>query len=207
MPATSGIYDSSDIQPLCKIKENLSVLTSNAWNHFRVDFIEPISPGPASMVEMVVLSGATILAANATIQAMVVPALQLDQNEYVQYRFTVLDNIEAVIWEQSGQQKFATARIHCRVDRRTKFLDPHFSTTTFTIIGLNRDMQLEIRNPLGYPMPCARVVFWGFKYILMPLDLTGIPESDRAKLRAGDVDTVKKLVGPTVFAPAQGRLA
>lgn len=206
MPELSGIYDSAYIQPIARIKENLSIWTQGAWSHYVIDFQEPIPPSPASTIEMVVASGATTLAANATITRQVIAILQPSELEFLQVRFEPLDNVEAVIWEQATQARFASRNIHARADMNTRNWDPALSTTTFFILGMNRDMQLEIRNPMGYATPLARVRFWGIRMILSAFPLPeGLAAADRNLLSRGDRDAVRAVIGNTTWLPAEGR--
>lgn len=206
MPLMSGIYDSAYMQPVAKIKENLTIWTLGQWSHYTIEYQEPIPPSPASVVDMVVQAGVTTIAANATIGRRVVTILQLNDAEFLHVRFAPIDNVEGVIWEQGGQQKLAARNIHSRVDRMTKYWDPTYSTTTFFILGLNRDMNLECRNPMGYALPAARFMFWGNRMSLKPIDLAGIPSAIKTKLSAGDLATVRQYIGTTTWLPAEGRV-
>lgn len=195
MPQLSGIYDSAPIQPVAKIKENLSILTGGNWHHYRIEYIEPMPPGPANIAEMVTLSGATALAANGTIQKRVVAILQLNQDEFMHIRFEPLDNVEGLLWEQAAQSRFASARLHCRVDRMTRFYDPYLATTTFFIMGSNRDFNLEVRNPMGYATPTARFMFFGEKYILYEY---------KHLSEVNDKDRISRELGQSTWLPAEG---
>lgn len=147
MPQISGIYDSAYIQPVAKIKEYLGIRTGGRYKYYLIDDNEPIPPGPASTVDAVANAGLTNIPAGGTSNKALVQILQLASTELLHLRFCALDPLEGVIWEQPGQAKFNTRFIHARVDQWTPLLDPQFATTTFFIIGLNRDMNLEVRNP------------------------------------------------------------
>lgn len=207
MGELSGIYDSAFIQPVAKVKENLSIFTLNAWAHYRIEFEEPVPPTPASIVNMVTLpgSGITTLAAGGTINKLAVAALQLSNLELAHFRWEPLDNVEGVLWEKSGLLRFNTRGITARVDRNTRQWDPTLSTTTFWILGLNRDMNLEARNPMQRATPAARFIFWGFRYILSSLDNPAWTDIQRKLLAQGDLATVKLLCGPTTWLPAEGQ--
>ncbi len=203
----SGIYDSEFIQPVARVKDNLSIWTQGKYYHYKVEYIEPMPPGPALMVEMVTASGITALAAGAAIAKRVVAILQLNENEFLHIRWFPLDNVEGVIWEQPGQQKFAIRNVHSRVDPRIREWDPTLATTTFFIIGENRDMNLEVRNPMGYATPIARFQFFGNKSILKPWDLSSLSSDEKSKMGQGDEETVKRIIGQTTWLPAEGRAA
>lgn len=205
MSTLSGIYDSGPIQPIAKIKENLSVWTLARWFHYIIEYIEPLPPSPASTVEMVAAAATTTLAANGTITKRVVTILQVNNFEFLHLRFEPLDNVECVLWEQAGSAKFTSRNLQARVDRNTRLLDPYLATTTFWILGENRDMNLELRNPMQYAMPIARVLFWGFRYILKPWPIEGVSANEKNLLQQGDLETVRKIIGATTWVPAEGR--
>lgn len=196
MQGATGIYSNEYIQPVCKIKENMSVWTGGKWHHYHAEMIEPFPAGPDNQIDMIGLAGATVLAANATLAKQVVAALQLNLGEMLHLRWAPIDFVEGRLWEQSGQTKFATARTHPRVDPFTVNYDPYFISTTFWILGSNRDMNLEVINPLAVAIPAARFQFWGLRYILTEYEkLAGV----------GDVKEVQAAIGPTVWIPAEYR--
>jgi len=200
---TDSIYSAGPIVPVVKIKENISVWTRSQWEHYRVEFIEPMPRSSPLMIEAVTLAGGTALAAGATINKRVVAALQLNEGEFLHLRWEPLDNVEGVLWEQSGQGRFNTRQIMARVDLTTRLYDPYLATSTFWILGKDRDINLEVRNPMtGYPTPTARFQFWGYRYILTQ---HMIPDTDKAAAQRGDLDTVRRNVGATTWLPAEGR--
>jgi len=169
MSTVANLYDNGPISPICRIKENLSVWTAGQWKHYNVTFIEPLPRSRPTTVEMVVASGATTLAANGTIAKQVVAILALAEMEFTHLRWEPIDDVEGVLWEQAGTGRFVTRGVQARVDRWTHFHDPYLATSTFFILGKDRDMNLEVRNPNPVAIPQARFVFWGFRYLLNPL--------------------------------------
>lgn len=208
MPQLSGIYDSAWIQPIAKIRENLSILTLGKWMHYWIDYEEPIPPGPGMVVDMVAVANLPAgLLAGATITKRVVVILQLNDMEFLHLRWEPLENVEGILWEQAGQARFQIRNVHSRVDRNTRSWDPHLVTTTFWIMGLQRDMNLEVRNPMAYMTPAARFLFWGWRYLIRPynLEAMGVPIEDQNKMGLGDPETVKKYIGATAWLPAEGK--
>ena len=204
---TDGIYAPGPIKPVAKIKENLAIWTSGVWKHYRIEHIEPMPRSAPLVAEMVTLSLATTLAAGGTIARRLLPILQLNLGEFLHLRWEPLDNVEGVLWEVSGQGRFISRGAQARVDRNTKTYDPYLATTTFWIIGgLERDMNLEVRNPMSYATPVARFAFWGYRYNLTDLTV-GMSDVDKKALAAGDLEGVKRLIGATTWLPAEGRVA
>lgn len=201
-----GIYSPGPIRPVAQIKENLAIWTQNAWAHYRIEYTEPMPRSTPLIAEMVTLSGATFLAAGGTIARRVVAILQLNLEQFLHLRWEPLDNVEGVLWEQATQGRFVSRGGQARVDRNTKTYDPYLASTTFWILGNDRDMNLEVRNPMSYATPVARFAFWGFRYTLTDLT-TGMSDVDKKLLTQGDLEAVKRLIGATTWLPAEGRAA
>jgi len=191
MSLLSGIYDSQPIQPIAKIKENLSIWTNGKYSHARIKYLEPLPRSSPMVIEMVTASGAATIAANGTIGKQIVAILQLADNEFFHLRWEPLDDMEGVLWEQASQGRFAARAVHARVNSFTAFRDPYLSTTTFFILGRNRDMNLEVRNPNPVALPQARFVFWGFRYLLEALS-----SAEASEIAAGR--------RATTWVPAEG---
>ena len=180
----ANIYDNGPISPIAKIKENLAVWTNQVWEHFNIEFIEPIPRSSPTVIEMVVASGATTILANGQIAKQIVALLQLADMEFLHLRWEPLDDMEGVLWEQASRGRYASRSVHARVNRFTGARDPYLATTTFWILGQNRDMNLEVRNPNPVAMPQARFVFFGYRYILkrltaQPAVTTWVPAEGR----------------------------
>lgn len=172
MPMISGIYDGGVIAPVAKIKENLSIWTVGQWSHYQIEYIEGLPWSSPMTVEMVTASGATTIAANGTIAKQVVAILQLADHELMHLRWQPIDDMEGVLWEQSSQGRFVARAVHARVDLLTAVRDPYLATTTFFILGRNRDMNLEVRNPAPVARALARFAFFGYRYVLKPISQT-----------------------------------
>ncbi len=170
MPLLSGIYDGGVIAPVAKIQENLSIFTLGHYVHYKIRFIEPLPWSSPMVVEMVAASGAATIAANGTVAQRLVNILLLNENNLTQLRWQPLDDVEGVLWEQAGTGRFVTRGVHSRVTAFTATRDPYLATTTFFILGKDRDMQLEVRNPQPVAQALARFIFFGYRYVLRPLD-------------------------------------
>jgi len=171
MSTVANIYDNGPISPIARIKDNLSVWTSTKWLHYKIDFIEPVPRSSPMVVEMVVASGATTIAANGTIGKQIVPILQMNSNELLHLRWEPLDDVEGVLWELAGQARFSPRGAHARVSLMTGEFDPNLATTTFYIVGGTpaMDMNLAVRNPNPVALAVARFAFFGYRYVLQPL--------------------------------------
>lgn len=180
MPVVGSIYDSDPIQPVVHIEQNLRIYTRTDWAFFRVDYIEPMPRGSALIVDMVVVAGATTIAAYGTITKRVVPILQLNDLEFLQVRWEPIDDVEGILWEQSANARYVSRGTQARVDLSTAGRDPYLATTTIFILGRDRDMNLQVANPNPVALPQARFRFWGYRYMLTalstkPANYTSLP--------------------------------
>ncbi len=200
----SGIYDNGPISPVARIKDHISVYTAKKWSHYEIAYAEPWPRSSPLRVDMVALSGAVVIAANAILAKRLVPIVQVTDGEMLQLRFLPLDDVEAVIYEQSGTAKFNSRNTHARVNMTTGLHDPYLATTTTFVLGYQRDLNIEIQNPNPVPINQARLQFWGFRYVLDEL----MPSTDQAVkklLSDGDKAAVAQYIGPTTWLPAEGR--
>ena len=169
-----GIYDNGPISPICKIKENITVWSQAKWTSFKVEYIEPMPASLASTVNWAATAGS--IAANATIAKALSSVIQLDEHQLMHFRFRPIDDIELLLWEQAGQGRFASKGYQARVDLASGgegTSDPYWANTTFFVLGKDRDAQMEVRNPTDYATTYARCVFWGYRYVITPIDLKG----------------------------------
>jgi len=211
MSEIGNLYDNGPISPIARIKDTISVYTAKKWSHYQIAYIEPWPRSRPLIVEMVALSGAVIIPANGAIAKRLVPILQVSDGEMLHVRFEPLDDVEGVVWEQSGTGKFNSRNTHARVSMVTGLRDPYLATTTFFILGLSRDMNLEAQNPNPVALNQARFQFFGYRFVLDTLspDLSKYTEPQKneilTKLANGDKETVAQFIGPTTWIPAEGR--
>ena len=192
MPMLSGIYDGGVIAPIAKIKENISIWTVGQWAHYRIEFIEPMPASSQSVTELVIVSGATTIAANGQVAAQLVTFLQLNEMEFLHLRWECLDDVEGLLWEQSSVGRFVTRSLHSRVSLFTHTYDPYLATTTFFILGRDRDANIEAQNPNAVALPQARFVFFGYRYVLKAVD-----EATKKGIEESRI--------PSTWLPAEGR--
>jgi len=214
----ANIYDNGPLSLVARIKDNISVYTAKKWSHYQVAFAEPWPRSSPLRVDIVALAGVTVIAANGNLAKRLVPLLQVTDGEMLCVRFEPLDDVEGVVWEQSGTGKFNSRNNHARVDMATCLRDPYLASTTFFIMGYQRDMNLEVQNPNPVALYQARFQFQGYRYVLDEIspdlssvvDQNGRPDNKKQEdivrqLAAGDKATVSQYIGPTTWLPAEGR--
>jgi hypothetical protein len=183
----ANIYDNGPISPVAKIKDNLSIFTEkNDWDHYLIDYIEPIPMSSPFQVEMITANGFTQMAANGSMQKAVVQILQMNSNELLHLRWYPIDDVHGLLWQLSGQARFSSRGAHAHVTQATSTFDPYLATTTFWVLGgeVSKDMNLEVRNPNPVVISQARFAFFGYRYVLrklasMPAHTTYLPAVGR----------------------------
>lgn len=169
MSTVANIYDNGPISPIAKIEENLSIYTATNWEHYKIVFIEGLPRSSTMLVEMVSLTGNLTIAANGALNKSLLNILRLADGELLHLRWEPLDDVEGVLWEQASTLRASFRGTTARVSRFTSLQDPWLATTTFWMLGKDRDINLEVRNPNPVALPMARFVFWGYRYILESL--------------------------------------
>lgn len=170
-----NIYDPGPIAPVCRIGENIAAWTDLKWKPYKVEYIEPIPRSQQFMVDMLVQGGITTIAANGNVGAQLVTILQMNNDEMFHARWEPIDDVEGLLYQLSAMSRNKMRGGQSRVDLYTKMYDPYLSTTTFWVLGENKDAQIEVRNPEPVAIFIARFAFWGFRYVLSPLN--AIPQN------------------------------
>jgi len=173
-------YSPHPISPIALVGQNLGVYTEHNVEFFKIDFIEGLPPGSQTLIDL------GPCAAGAQLNAAILTNLQLRENDFIHLRWKVLDDFEATLWLVSGIPRFNIRQITQRITLFTPQNDPYLNTTTFFVLGPNKDPFLQVNNPNpAYALTQTRAIFWGFKYILKPLteepaDWTYVPAEGKA---------------------------
>lgn len=169
----ANLYDNGPISPVCQIDEKLGIWTENTWRYFNTEFIEGIPRSRPMAIDIVALNNAANIAANGVLTAQFVLAIQPQgtaqkTNELLHLRWEPLDDVEGQLYELAPA-RYAPRGAQATVTQLTSMRDPYLATTTFFVLGPNKDAKIGAYNPNGVALPRATFVFWGFRYILNPL--------------------------------------
>jgi hypothetical protein len=169
MNIIDNLYSSGPMAPVCRIKEHLAVMTeNNQWKGFEVEFIEPIPRSSAFVVDLVVLSGVGPLAVGAQIAGQLSAVIQVNDSELCHFRWFVLDDVEAQLWQLSNMARFTPRGGQAGVNLLTPQYDPYLAMTTFWVLGGlgDKDARIGCTNIGGAVAPQARLAFFGYRYSL-----------------------------------------
>jgi hypothetical protein len=182
----ANIYDNGPISPVARIKDKIAVWTEKKYIPYQIDFIEPIPSSSPYTIDMVTVGGVNNIPGAGQVAKSVVAVLQTNDKELLHLRWEPVDDVEGAIWQLGNMARFAPRGGQARVSLFTHLRDPWLATTTFFILGRDKDINLGAFNPQAVAQATARFAFWGYRYVL-----TG-PMSDQA------------LSQPITYLPAQG---
>jgi hypothetical protein len=172
-------YYDGPLTPMCRVNDNLGLWTGQKYEPFKVVYIEPIersSPYTIDIVALLVAAGVgTAIAAYTGVPALIVPALQMNLNEFFHARWMPLDDIEGALYQPgTGMARNAMRGGQSRNNLLVKVQDPWLASTTFGILGATaaKDAYIMTINPNPVAIFIARFAFWGYRYILEPLKET-----------------------------------
>ena len=139
---------------------------------YKVEFVEPQPRSSAFIVDLIALAAVGPLAAGAQIAGQLSTAIQVNDGELGHYRFFVLDDIEAELWQLSNMARFAPRGGQAGVNLFTPGYDQWLATTTFWVVGGlgDKDARIGCTNIGGAVLPQARVGFFGYRYVISKED-------------------------------------
>lgn len=164
------------MEPVALIRHSVAVLFANVWNYRRVVGLQPIPPFQFLNLGPIV----------AQANAVRTPAGNLDlrDEEFGQFRWWVLDNIQARLWLPTSTQGYALRNITPPVDLNTPLRDPCLHLTEFFVWEDERP-SFDATNIMDYALGQSRLVAQGYRYVLEKLS----PE-EVAAIRAGQAPCV-----------------
>lgn len=173
MSEVANIYDNGPISPIARIDENVTIWTDNTWKPFRIRWMEGLMPSSPFTFNFCTITAPTI-AANGLAAKQVLGILTMHKLELLHVRWEPIDDVEGRLYQLANAARFASRGAHARVSIFTRLRDPNLATTTFFVMGENKDAQIECLNPNPVVIAIARVSFWGFRYLLDELPATPV---------------------------------
>lgn len=164
MPALPQLYPykAGPIEPIVLPGEIVGIWVNKQYSFFEIDYIEGTQRSdPLEFDFGAIAAGATTAVTQLTI-------LEMPNNEFGQFRASVIDDISAVLYQGRADQRH---KLRTRVASYTKFtdlFDPDGHTGEFYVCEQNNAF-FQITNQTDYAVLTARIAFWGNRYVLTPL--------------------------------------
>jgi len=174
MAEVANIYDNGPISPIAKIHENLGILTEGSYRYFNIYYIEGLPRSRPFIIDMVALNNAANIGAYTQLNAQLVTAIRPGgsdkMKEFLHLRWEPLDDVEGFLFELNNQGRYSAAGVFASVTRFSRDQDPFLAATTFFVLGINKDATIGAYNPNALALPRARFIYWGYRYLVTPLD-------------------------------------
>ena len=153
------------ITPIAHIGQNILVYKTKHYELFRVLYREGIPPSTPLMRDFgAIAAGATL--AGQSMQA----ELEMPDNQLGQFRIQCLDDLRVTIWQPRSLGRFQNKNIVAQVTAFTTIMDQCSHTTEFTVFEDTWPF-FDVMNPRIVATIQARVIMWGFKYVLDRIEI------------------------------------
>ncbi|MFY9259575.1 MAG: hypothetical protein WAO71_03600 [Gallionella sp.] len=152
-------YREGPIEQIVMPGENVGIWVNKVYEFYKVDYVEPITYSDPVTINL----GA--LAAGAQSNVTQLTALQMPDSEFAQLRMRVLDDVNLIVYQGRADQRHKLQNVVSTVNRFTHLNDPCGHQTECFEFEDNY-IFLQADNQTGYALTQARVVFWGFRYVL-----------------------------------------
>jgi hypothetical protein len=152
-PHKSGI---GLMEPIAVIGHNVCIIYGSVKNWRRIIYLEPIPPFQCLDI------GAIL--ARTTSPRTQCRNLELLDNEFGQFRWFPIDNVEVTLWLPQVDGRFALRNIQVPVDAKITSRDPCLHLTEF-FVWEDYSPWFEATNFMDYAITQARIVALGYRYV------------------------------------------
>jgi hypothetical protein len=155
------------MEPIALLNDYVKILSYQAIRYRKVDFFESIPPHQAWDTQAATpngpLAAAAALAAATTGALSAVTTLDLNDDEFGQWRWFPGDNGEIYLYLPSGVGKFQLKNRQIPLTKSIIYRDPLLVSTEFNTWEDERPSVRPV-NFSGYPMFAIRLIFMGFRF-------------------------------------------
>jgi hypothetical protein len=164
MPALPQLYPykAGPIEPVVLPGETVGIWVNKWFTFYEVQYIEGIPRSDPLEFDFGALLAQTVGAVTP------LPLIEMPDDEFAQWRCAVIDDISMILYQGRADQRHKARN---RVGTYTKFtdlFDPDGHTGEFFVFN-DESAFGQPTNQTDYPITTARVVFWGFRYVLSQL--------------------------------------
>jgi len=164
MPALPQLYPykAGPIEPIVLPGETVGVWVNKRYTFFEVLYIEGITRSDPLEFDF----GA--IAAQALTAVLPLALLDMPNAEFAQYRAAVIDDISVILYQGRADQRHKLGSRVATYTKYTDLLDPDGHSGEFYVFEQEHAFG-QAGNQTDYPITTARMVFWGFRYVLQEL--------------------------------------
>ena len=144
------------IEPVAQINHNVAILWNNVWSYRRVTYLEGIPP--FQFIDLGAVAAATNIIPTGT------PNLEVQSNEFAQYRWFPLDDVQIRLWLPQASGRYRLRALMSVVDMMTIERDPCLHLTEFFQWEDEGPPNFEALNGTDYALAQTRLVAFGFRF-------------------------------------------
>ena len=165
MPALPQLYPykAGPIEQVVLPGETVGIWVNKVYEFYRIEYVEGIIRSDPVTIDL----GATTVAAPQTAITQLT-LLQMPDTEFAQFRMEVLDDVQVAVYQGRADQRHKLFTVASVLNRSLPLFDPCAHSTEMYEFEDNF-IFLQATNLTQYPVTQARVVSWGFRYVLEPL--------------------------------------
>jgi len=157
-PHKSGI---GLMEPVALIGQNVCIFYGSVKNWRRVTYLEAIPPFQALDIGAV--------AAQTVSTKTQCTRLEMQKNEFGQFRWFPMDNAEFKFWLPHVDGRFTLKNLQVPVDMNITDIDPCLHLTEF-FVWEDHSPWFDATNFMDYPMTQTRIKAMGFRYVTSALE-------------------------------------
>lgn len=151
----------------------VKIITHGGTYYRKVTYYEFIPP--FQWIDVVVANGLANLPAATAAQKANVTNLDLYENEFGQWRWFPLDNLQVQLFNPAAVPKWQLRNLQVGIDRNIIYRDPLLVSTEFNTWEDERPAMAAM-NFSGYALLAARIVGWGYRFAT-----TGVFDENKQK--------------------------
>lgn len=155
-------YKSGPIEQIVMPGETVGIWVNKVYEFYKVQYVEGVMRSDPLTIDLGALAAG---GQSAVTQATL---LQMPDTEFAQLRMEVLDDVEIIVYQGRADQRHKLFNRVATLSRILSLFDPDGHTSEMYEFEDNY-LFLQAANQTSYALPCARVVFWGFRYVLEPM--------------------------------------
>jgi len=156
-------YKAGPIEQVVLPGETVGIWVNKVYEFYKIQYVEGIMRSDPVTIDLGALGA---LGLSALTQ---VTLLQMPDKEFAQFRMETLDDVEIGVYQGRADQRHKLFTRAATLNRFLPLFDPDAHITEMYEFEDNF-IFLQAINQTAYAQTQARVVFWGFRYVLEILD-------------------------------------
>jgi len=157
----SGPFAPGPVRPVAKVGENILLADHETYKLYEVAFIEPFAPS-----HTLVFNAGALAAAGVANNQSTTAILDNQYGQLSQIRARVLDDVHVLVKQPQAVARMSNLNVTARINAFSALYDPYDALSEFFIFE-NQRFFLDFLNPTQYAIAQSRVLFYGYKYVLL----------------------------------------